>query len=166
MVVLASFLPVSLLDATQEKHWIVMEDLCCEVQSSFKDGNLRSSQNQARIATARQREFSEHRAERLAKDTAIHAVGRRLPLFSCFSEPRDDAFRFDNSRNDHNYYSVVLIRDISVPCSHCGARKFPAETSGMCCSIDIVTRALLKTSPQHPLNDLLEGIIYPILEVS
>ena len=64
------------------------------------------------------------------------------------------------SSYDCNYDCVnnhgLSIGDMSVKCEHCGAMKFMAETSGMCCNNGKVVLPLLTPLPE-PLASLLVG---------
>ncbi|XP_014782092.1 uncharacterized protein LOC106877661 [Octopus bimaculoides] len=140
-----------------ERSWKTSTAKCkvtARLRESDEERNQKLAKNQARIETARQMESLEYRAEKFAKDRTMHEVGRIPPPSFCFSEPRA-AFYYDRSKNYLND-SVVLIRDLSVSCTHYGARKFPAEIFGTCCSNGKGTLPLLQPPPQ-PLRDLLEG---------
>ena len=67
---------------------------------------------------------------------------------------------------DCNYDYVsnhgLSIGDMSVKCEHCGAMKFMAETSGMCCNNGKVVLPLLTPPPETLASPLAESSSRPI----
>ena len=92
--------------------------------------HVRVTSNRIRTTAARQQETLEERQERLARKqtysaTARHEATRQVDMW------HRAAFSY-NPATDDGADSRVSIGSMTVQGQHCGARKWPGETSGMC----------------------------------
>ncbi|GBM40432.1 hypothetical protein AVEN_191984-1 [Araneus ventricosus] len=68
---------------------------------------------------------------------------------------KDEALHYDPNLDYPNFPQIV-IRSMSSKCTFCGALKFEAEASGLCCSNGKVSLPELPQLPE-PLKSLMEG---------
>ncbi|KAK4320910.1 hypothetical protein Pmani_008282 [Petrolisthes manimaculis] len=114
----------------------------------------RVGSDREQTATARLRECKQDQANRLERDRARHAAVRLPSVTSNFHLP-GTAFRY-NSNTVYAADRVIQLGGLTIQCTFCGAKKFPGETPGMCCSAGKVKLPALLL-PTEPLHGLLKG---------
>ncbi len=114
---------------------------------------LRLQTDLARQAQVRRDATPQQRQQMLQANRERNAQQRRTPFTT--AQWLRGAFNYDPSY-DYSSDKAVTIGSMSNLCTHCGAKKWPNETPGMCCCAGKV-HLKLHPAPPEPLRMLLTG---------
>ena len=110
-------------------------------QEEFDVRAARLAENAARQSISRCQEQSDVHAARLTDDRRRHAEQVRM------SQVARGHLPFALTYSPANFVCTSSIGGLTNVCQHCTAKKFTAETPGLCCSAG---KAVLQQLPQPP----------------